>query len=81
MRENYEKAEAADLESLRSAVALLQEYPLAFVKTTELARQMISLLENWIWMGRIEIDCLNRVGGTSTIRMAREINEMGKDLK
>ena len=80
MRERYEGAEAADLESLRSAAKLLEQYPLAFVKTTELARQMTVLFEDWIRMGRLDVDLLNRVGGTSTIRIAREINEMGKGL-
>lgn len=78
-RTKHEKAVEEDLADLRQASLLLGEYPTAFGGTLEQARLMADLLDTWAWMGGIELDLLNRTGGPETIRLAREINRIGKE--
>lgn len=78
-RTKYEKAVEEDLADLRQASLLLGEYPTAFGGTLEQARLMADLLDTWAWMGGIELDLLNRTGGPEAIRLAREINRIGKE--
>lgn len=79
--EGYERATAESLADLNEAAGLLGDYPAAFCKTLEQARLMQAMFEAWARMGRFAIDFLNRTGGPDTIRLAREINRIGKDLK
>ena len=75
----FEKAVEEDLATLKQASGLLGEYPTAFGKTLEQARLMTDLFDTWFWMGNIELDLLNRTGGPETVRLAREINRIGKE--
>lgn len=79
-RREYQKATEEDLASLSEAARLLGEYPTLFVSTLEMARLMKSTFEAWAWMGDLNLDMLNRQGGPETIRLAHEINRIGKDL-
>lgn len=79
--EDYEKATEESLADLNEAAGLLGDYPMAFCKTLEQARLMQDVFKKWARMGRFSLDLLNRTGGPETIRLAREINSIGKDLK
>lgn len=81
MTEGHEKATPESLADLNEAAGLLGDYPTAFSKTLEQARLMKAMFERWARMGRFDIDFLNRAGGAETVRLAREINRIGKDLK
>jgi hypothetical protein len=81
MSREYEKATQENLAELNGAARLLAENPLAFVPTPGLAEAMRKTFEAWAWMGGLTLDMLNRQGGPETIRMAREIIKMQKELK
>jgi hypothetical protein len=78
--EGYEKATEESLADLNEAAGLLRDYPAAFGATLVQSRLMRTMFEQWARMGRFHIDFLNRTGGPETIRLAREINIIGKDL-
>lgn len=79
MGEGYERATPESLADLNEAAGLLGDYPTAFCTTLEQARLMKAMFEQWARMGRFNIDFLNRAGGTETIRLAREINRIGRE--
>lgn len=78
--EGYEKATERSLADLDEAAELLRDHPAAFGKTIVQSRLMREMFEQWARMGRLHLDFLNRTGGPETIRLAREINRIGKDL-
>lgn len=78
--EGYERATEQSLVDLERAIRLLTDYPALFGKTLVQARLMKSMFEKWLQMGRLQLDFLNRTGGSETVRLAREINRIGKDL-
>lgn len=78
-RTKFEKAVEEDLTALRQASGLLGEYPTAFGGTLEQARLMADLFNTWAWMGGVELDLLNRTGAPETVRLAKEINRIGKE--
>jgi hypothetical protein len=80
-RVKHEKAVEDDLASLKQASELLDEYPTMFAGTLEQARLMARLFDTWAWMGDVELDLLNRTSGPEAIKLAREINRIGKELK
>lgn len=78
--DGYEKATEQSLADLERAIELLHDYPAAFGKTLQQARLMKTMFEKWLRLGKLELDFLNRTGGPETVRLAREINSIGKDL-
>lgn len=41
---------------------------------------MIDLFDIWFWMGGVEFDLFNRIGGLEMVWFVREINWIGKEL-
>lgn len=78
--ERYEKATEQSVTDLEEAVRLLTDHPLHFCATEVQARLTRSVLEQWVWIGGLNLDLMNRTGGPETILLAREINRIGKEL-
>lgn len=77
---NYEKATEQSVADLEKAATLLNEHPLAFAKTPMQAELMKEIFEDWIRVARLDLDLLNRRGGSQVVRLAREIINIGKGL-
>jgi len=78
-RDDYEPATEQSVADLRQAIELLDAFPTMFCATLDQAALTKAALERWAWMGNIEVDLMNRTGGPEMIRLAREINRIGKE--
>lgn len=75
------EATEASLTELKEAIDQLGRAPLEFAASQGLADALRELFEKWLWLGGLELDLLNRVGGPEVRLLAREVVQIGKETK
>lgn len=74
-RLRFDRSDTHVVDELRAAEASLRDERSRAVPDMMAAELLADVMAQWAFLGQVDPDMLNRIGGPETVRLARYINE------